>query len=82
VCYDLQKHVRAVHGKDIDWEEAIPSRPYSEGIGGSYKVTGIKTVCLSSFLASFTGNSESLPGSLLEDADGESKATNINVKQM
>lgn len=36
----------------------------------------------SSFLASFTGNSESLPGSLLEDADGESKATNINVKQM
>lgn len=46
VCYDLQKHVRAVHGKDIDWEEAIPSRPYSEGIGGSYKVTGIKTVCL------------------------------------
>lgn len=46
VCYDLQKHVRAVHGKDIDWEEAIPSRPDSENGGGSYKVTGIKTVHL------------------------------------
>ena len=52
-------------------------RPSSVGVTTS----GIDLTS-SSFLASFTGNSESLPGSLLEDADGESKATNINVKQM